>query len=464
MKRTAKVISLITAITMGLTMFSGCAGNKEQAEDGKVKITIAGWPDPNVDEAGYKRQEEIAQKFMEENPDIIVEGDTFQFSTETFYPRAESGDLPTLFFLPFTEAEKIIKFGYVADLTDGFKKAGFYDAISSFVLDNISRDGKIYLIPRKVYSLGLAMNLKHMEAAGLIEEDGTPMAPKTFDELTQVAVKLKEATGKPGFIFPTTTNGGGWFFTALAWNFGGTFMSNDNGKWTAHLDSPEIVSALQWLKDLKWKYNVLPETTLISTNEMNQNFGSGNIGMSFSTESFANIYPTYGMDVNDIGLSYLPAGNKRHVTLMGGSYAAISRDATQEQIDAAIKWIEFNGVTMNLTDSIKDNIKSSYQDLVDNNNIVGIKDISIWDDETEFVRYRNDVIDELANINLNHVKLYNECNDIEYQAEEPICAQDLYAALDSCIQEVLTNESADCQEVLRKANSDFQQNYLNYEN
>lgn len=464
MKKALKVISLITAITMGMTMIGGCAGGKEKTDDGKVKITIAGWPDPNTDENGYKTQEEIAKKFMSENPDIIVEGDTFQFSTDTFYPRAEGGDLPTLFFLPFTEAEKIIRFGYAADLTEGFKRAGFYDSISSFVLDNISRDGKVYLIPRKVYSLGLAMNMEHMEAAGLVEEDGTPMAPKTFDELTQVAVKLKEATGKAGFIFPTTTNGGGWFFTALAWNFGGSFMTNDNGKWTATMDSPEVVSALQWLKDLKWKYDVLPETTLISNNEMNQSFGSGNVGMSFSTESFANTYSAYGFDINNIGFSYLPAGDKRHVTLMGGSYAAVNKNATQEQIDAAIKWIEFNGITMNLTDSIKDNIKKTYEDLAEHNNIVGIKDISIWGDDTEFVLYRNSVIDELKNVNPNHVRLYNECKDIEYQAEEPMCAQDLYAALDACVQEVLTNKEADCAEVLKKANSDFQQNYLSYEN
>ncbi len=170
------------------------------------------------------------------------------------------------------------------------------------------------------------------------------------------------------------------------------------------------------------------------------------------------------MDKNDIGFSYLPAGPQRHVTLMGGSYAAINKEATQAQIDAAIKWIEFNGITMNLTDSIKENVRNTYQAKVDKDMIVGIKDISIWGDDTEFVVYKNSVIDELANVNPNHLKLYNECNDIEYQGEEPICAQDLYRTLDACIQEVLTNKDADCQAVLDKANSDFQQNFLDYEN
>ena len=36
----------------------------------------------------------------------------------------------------------------------------------------------------------------------------------------------------------------------------------------------------------------------------------------------------------------------------------------------------------------------------------------------------------------------------------------LYALLDACIQEVLTNENADCAALIQKAASDFQQNYL----
>lgn len=73
------------------------------------------------------------------------------------------------------------------------------------------------------------------------------------------------------------------------------------------------------------------------------------------------------------------------------------------------------------------------------------------------------MIDKYANANINHVRLYNEfvadC-PIELRAEEPMCCQELYAVLDSCIQEVLTNENADCAAVLEKANTEFQVNYL----
>ena len=39
---------------------------------------------------------------------------------------------------------------------------------------------------------------------------------------------------------------------------------------------------------------------------------------------------------------------------------------------------------------------------------------------------------------------------MEIQAEEPVCAQELYGILDSCIQEVLTNKDADCAALLKR--------------
>ena len=88
----------------------------------------------------------------------------------------------------------------------------------------------------------------------------------------------------------------------------------------------------------------------------------------------------------------------------------------------------------------------------------------MWNDTAETTKYRNDYIASKANINTNHIKLYNDflanMGDCELRAEEPVCAQELYSVLDNCIQEVLTNKDADCSVLLEKANSDFQKNYL----
>ena len=38
------------------------------------------------------------------------------------------------------------------------------------------------------------------EKAGLMNADGTPMQPKDWDEVVKFATKIKEATGKTGWL------------------------------------------------------------------------------------------------------------------------------------------------------------------------------------------------------------------------------------------------------------------------
>lgn len=90
--------------------------------------------------------------------------------------------------------------------------------------------------------------------------------------------------------------------------------------------------------------------------------------------------------------------------------------------------------------------------------------MSPWSEQAEILQFENSLIEKNANLNLNHVKLYNDfvanCT-AEIQAEEPVCAQELNGVLDGCIQRVLADENADCAELLEKANADFQKKYLN---
>ena len=129
--------------------------------------------------------------------------------------------------------------------------------LSKKALDIASIDGKIMALPYMMYTLGLAYNTRLFNEAGLMETDGTPKQPKDWNELVEFAKKIKEKTGKAGFIIPTTDNAGGWFFTNIAWSYGTEFMKQrEDGSWEATFDTPETVEALQFIKDLKWKHNV----------------------------------------------------------------------------------------------------------------------------------------------------------------------------------------------------------------
>lgn len=150
--------------------------------------------------------------------------------------------------------------------------------------------------------------------------------------------------------------------------------------------------------------------------------------------------------------------------MLGGYLSAVKSGATDEQIDAVVRWVEMAS-TYKATDEFKNNTKKAIESNLSNGMLVGIKSMSVWPQDAESVKISNELIDEYANPNPNpnHVRLYNEfvtnC-PAKIQPEEPVCAQELYGILDNCIQEVLTNKDADCASLLEKANSDFQSNYL----
>ena len=171
----------------------------------------------------------------------------------------------------------------------------------------------------------------------------------------------------------------------------------------------------------------------------------------------------YDMDPELIGMLAMPAGPKKHVTLMGGSISNVSSKATDAQVDASLRWLETE-YSPEATDEFKENKEKSIKLTLEKGQIITIKSMSPWSSDSEAVKFENGLRDELANANPNHVKLYNDfmadMGDCELRPEEPVCAQELYGVLDSCIQEVLTNKDADCAALLKKANSDFQANYL----
>lgn len=460
-KRMIKLAALVTAIGIGAGVFAGCGTqNSQKTDDGRTILSIEGYPEKDGPEKD--RVDAKYAKFEAENPDVKIEPTSWKFDLKTFFAKAAGGQLPTLFATNYTELDQCVSANYIADLTDVLKKRGYEGMFNKAVLDVVSRDGKQYAFPTAAYLFGVSFNTEMFEKAGLMAEDGTPKQPKTWEELRDFAVKIKEKTGKPGFALPTSNNYGGWMFMPIAWSYGTEFMKQDSsGKWKATFNTPECAAALQYVKDLKWKYDVLPANTLIDGPEYSKLMGTGSVGMVIGTPG-AKDYATYGMDPQLYGMMAIPAGPKRHVTLLGGVLSCVSGKASPEQIDAAVRYIEMNN-TFKVTDTVKKSKEDDIKTLQEANAAIGVKSMSVWSEESDVVKFENELIEKNANINLNHVKLYNDfvANvPCEIQAEEPVSCQQLYAILDKCIQQVLTDKNADCAAILERANSDFQVDYL----
>lgn len=457
-----KAVSLVMATTMIVAVFAGC-GNKvsDKDEQGRTIVTIGGWPDKEgtaLDNYNARKSE-----FEKNNPDVVIKPDYWKFDLKSFYAKAAGGQLPITYDIPYTEIPQIIDSGYAADLSQVYKKRGYDGMFNERVLEIISDDKGVYAFPFGAYILGLAYNTDLFEKAGLMEPDGTPMQPKNWDEVAEFAVKIKEATGVPGLVINTANNAGGWIFTNIAWSFGTDFMEQtEDGKWKATFNTPECAAALQWVKDLKWKYDVLPANTLIDNGEAQKIMGTEKAAMYVTAGDIPARLAKYGIKPDHIGMMALPAGPARHVALLGGSIFAVSSVATDDQKDAAVRWFE-SAYSHKASDEFKANKEREIQAKLEAGQLIGVKGMSVWSSKSEGFRYESELIDKYANSNPNHVRLYNEfvanC-PAEIQPEEPVCAQELYQTLDGCIQEVLVNKDADPASLLEKANADFQTNYL----
>lgn len=453
------VVLLATSVGCGIVPTSN-----EKDNDGKTVIVVGSWPDKERKPDEYARMEARRKAFMERYPDIVVETDAWNYTVDTFLPKAAANQLPTIFYLPFTEVSKVVDAGYVADITKYMDKYGFTENLTDDILEIVSRNGKIYSIPRSAYSFGLSVNRDLFGKAGLLREDGFVDFPETWEELGEMAGIIKEKTGKAGFIMPTMNNVGGWHFTNIAWAFGTEFMKKENGKWKATFDSPECAAALQFISDLKWKYNALSDNMFIDLDEARTMLASGQGAMLLSAPSETNLknfVVNNGMPAETLSVGKVPAGPGGRFALMGGSLSAVDANATDKQIDAAFKWIDHIGGSANIDEEALKTVEAETKTRVENGEPIFEKTIfNIWKSGNAYEE-KNKIYAKYANTDLAYYTHYMDSDGVTIKPEEPVACQELYSVLDNCIQAVLEDKNVNIEKLLKDAAKDFQANYLN---
>jgi ABC-type glycerol-3-phosphate transport system substrate-binding protein len=462
-----KIISMVLCMAFALSLLSGCGGKSGNTANSStttntqkpVTIKIGIWPQ-DTDEAGLKTWEAYKQKMAAKYPYITLQPESYNYAPETFIPKAESGQVPNIFSTWYTEPNKLIANGYVADITDIAKKYGYDTAINPDVLKLVSKDGKIYGIPRDGYALGLYINMNLFKQAGLVDDKGLPKYPRTFDELAQTAKIIKDKTGKAGMFFPTKDHVGGWHFVALAWSFGAEFEKQVNGKWVSGLDSPEAIAALQYVKDLKWKYDVLLPSALLSWGDWIKNFGTDQVGMTFAApDALRNPVNDYKMSKDAIAMAPIPQGPKGQFSLMGGSTFMFAANNTPEQTDACFKLIDVIGRGTSVDPDSMAAFDSELKDQNSKNYPVGPKPIAIWSDKTRLAA-EDAIYKKYTNVNMDLFKPYYDTAFKGLKPEEPYNTQDLYGLLDTCLQVVITDKNADPKALLENASKEFQTKFL----
>ncbi len=481
MKKMKRMISLLLCLILIVGLFSACKKEdkdtlgKPDAENGlnttddgkkdtdapaaeKVRLRLGIWPEDTLTE----QIEEHKQHVLALNagkPNIEVIPSYYKYSPDNFISMAEAGTVPTIFECWYTDTQKLIDAELVADITDNLKERGWLDSMNPTIKDLMSKDGRIYGLPRDGYGLGLYLNLELFEQAGLMDENGLPKYPRTWQELAETAKIIKDATGSAGFDLLAMDRNAGWHFSLIAWDFGAELTTIEDGKYYANLDSPAAIAAMEYCRDLKWKYDVLtPDPLADGWAEGHANLGTGVAAMYLgANDAVAQPTENYGLPVDKFALVPAPAGpNGDQYVLHGGTPYMFAKNATKEEIDAALDYLVIMGRAPVATEEAIAGWERDYQRMVDTG-VPVIPRFPCWVDQA-VIDAENAVIERHKNVDMRLYEDYFSLIKKEgaLHLEEPVECQSMYQEICNVMQEVLTNKNADIPALMKKADENFQ--------
>ncbi len=209
--------------------------------------------------------------------------------------------------------------------------SSFYPAL----MENSLAKGKIWGVPFQRSTIVMYYNKDAFKEAGL--DPSKP--PSTWQEMTEAARKLtqRDASGniiRWGVSIPSTGYAY-WMFQALCIENGLELMNKDGNQ--TRFDSPAVIEALQFWRDLGAKDKVMPEGT-IDWGTLRQKFVEGATAMMWHTTG--NLTAVREGSKFDFGVTMLPA-NKHRGSPTGGGNFYIFKNTSQAERQAALKFIKF---------------------------------------------------------------------------------------------------------------------------
>lgn len=260
----------MAAITAAM-LLSGCGGGVKTA-DGKVKLSFQIW-----DNAQREGMQAIADAYMAENPDILI--DVQVTSWDEYWTKldaaAESNQLPDIFWMHTNQILKYADYGKLADVTDLYddQDLDYYTKhFSEVSLDNAKgSDGRLYGVPKDKDTVGLVYNRQIFDEAGVAYPDET----WTWDTLCEASAAIYEKTGKYGYMAYADDQLGYWNFVYQA---GGYILNEEKTK--AGFDQPATKKGMEFYINIQ-KQPWCPDQNYFAETNPGTAFASGQGAMYF---------------------------------------------------------------------------------------------------------------------------------------------------------------------------------------
>lgn len=447
MKSAVKVAAAGIAVLATVAALAGCSATP--AANGKVSISVVSLI-PGSKQAAFDAFDAQVKQFEKANPTITVKAEEYEWTGPTFAAQLAGGTLPDVFTIPFTDGKTLIENGQLADISSLVKALPYADKFNPNVISAAQdRSGNIFGLPTAAYGSALHYNRALFTAAGLDPDK----PPTTWDQVRADAKKISEKTGQAGYMQMTQNNTGGWQLTTATYAHGGAVETTKGGKTTVTLDNLGTKKALELLKAMRWEDNSLGSNFLYDWGSINQAFGAGQIGMYTSgSDIYTNLVQAQNLNPKDYGMTVVPMDGSKAGTLGGGTIAAVNVKATEAQKAAAVKWMDFYYMKK-LT--VKSAAVLDAKTLDASSQPVGVPALPIFDKAT--LDTSQGWIKSYINVPLDQMKGFtNGIYDQKPIGEPSAHTQELYGALDTVVQAVLTNKNADIDALLKQATTDVQ--------
>ncbi|HEY0616391.1 MAG TPA: extracellular solute-binding protein [Kribbella sp.] len=433
---------------LGLAAASCGSGSKDvpaaqgsASTDAKVTITVGCQPPKSNPKERAGWDEDVAA-FQTLHPNITIESkDAFPcINPDTFQAKLAGGSQEDVFYVYYTDVQKIIKSKQAADIS---QYIGSVKALADIRPDvqSVFKDGdKSYGLPRNNYNMGLVYNRKLFTQAGLNPD----APPKTWAEVQEAAKKIAAlGAGYTGFGEYSAGNTGGWHFAASLYARGGSMVSED-GK-SAAFNSPEGKAVLENLKQMRWNDNSMGTKQLLQWEDLMRMMGSGKLGMMIGAPDVVqSVNNDFQGKFEDYGVTAVPESEGK-ASLSGGDGYMFNPKASPEKIKAGLLWLEFHELTPGKG-------QFNYERAKAQGRPVGLPIPDLYGDTApgkEITALRK----QFATVPVDHFTPYVSVQGSITNKLEPPKAQELYAVLDVAMSAVLTRKDADIDKLLSDAAS-----------
>src|SRR5258706_9153483 len=453
--RTTLAFAIVGALALSGTLVA-CGSSDNKTGDSsssttldpntKVTLNVVGLLPGSKPEAQTALAQEVTD-FQKETPNITVKTHDYEWKATTFAADLAGGTLPSVFEIPFTDAKTLIANAQISDMQAYLSQLSYAANFNKNLLQyGQGPDGHSYAIPAKsIYAVGLHYNRDMFTQAGL--DPNKP--PTTWDEVRTAAKAIAAKSGQAGFAQMAKDGTGGWQLTGDTFARGGRM---EDGK-KATLTNDGTKAALQFLKDLRWTDNSMGANFDYDWSGINQAFAAGKLGMYTSGQDvYTSLVQTNNINPKSYGLTMIPLSGGDSGVLGGGTLAALSAKATNDEKAAAIKWIDFHylGKYTNQAAAVK-----NAQTEVASKQPVGTPELPIFS-QAQYQQYQ-DWIKSYVNVPLDQMTTFTSNVGGAKLVNEPSAAtQDVYKSLDPVVQAVLTNKDANIDSLLSDANTKAQ--------